>query len=572
MKTILVVDDEEMMCRLAASAFESDEDEFKVITAKNGKEAVEVLNANKVDLILTDLKMPVMDGYELLSYVNKNFRNIPIIVMTAFGSPELAKRLKQKGVRYYVEKPFEIGEIKEKAAVIFSKKSKGYIHGFTLSNFLQAVEVEQKTTTLKIRSKGRVGYLYLENGQLIDAEDDDGTTGEEAAISILCWDDSEIELTGMHNRNKTIDTPLMHILLEASKIKDEQHKEKTKTNEELLDEAIRLAEAHHFKRAQELIARFIKKNPMNYRGWLWYSRIIINVKTIESALKNAAKLAPNNPEVVEDFRRFTMAKTRIGSEPQVRRCPFCWFPMELKAVQCPFCKSHLFIHSDFFSSLGEADKKVLEQAIERYTKVISREKNINAHYFLGIAYLNLEQWEDALNLFHKTVKLAPDKEIFTEQLKALVNHMAMDSTTSAFDQELSMDYGAGSLKNDLKKSDKKKILVVEDSSTTRKVIVITLIQSGYDIIEAKDGLEALSRLNDEKPDLILLDIILPKMDGYKILSIIKSNAVLKDIPVIMLTSRDGFVHKMKGKLAGSAAYLTKPFDPKVLVETIKKHI
>ena len=122
------------------------------------------------------------------------------------------------------------------------------------------------------------------------------------------------------------------------------------------------------------------------------------------------------------------------------------------------------------------------------------------------------------------------------------------------------------------KTEKKKILVVEDSSTTRKVISITLGQKGYDIIEAKDGLEALSRLNEEKPDLILLDIILPKMDGYKILSIIKSNAVFKDIPVIMLTSKDGFVHKVKGKLAGSAAYLTKPFDPKVLVETIGKHL
>ncbi|MFP4387846.1 MAG: response regulator [Desulfococcaceae bacterium] len=69
-----------------------------------------------------------------------------------------------------------------------------------------------------------------------------------------------------------------------------------------------------------------------------------------------------------------------------------------------------------------------------------------------------------------------------------------------------------------------------------------------------------------------MDIILPKMDGYKILSIIKSNAVFKDIPVIMLTSRDGFMHKMKGKLAGSQAYLTKPFDPKVLVETIERYL
>ena len=119
---------------------------------------------------------------------------------------------------------------------------------------------------------------------------------------------------------------------------------------------------------------------------------------------------------------------------------------------------------------------------------------------------------------------------------------------------------------------KRKILVVEDSSTIRKVISITLSQKGYEIIEAGDGLEALSRLNESKPDLILLDIILPKMDGYQILSIIRENPEFKYIPVIMLTSKDGIINKVKGKVAGSSAYLTKPFDPAQLVETIERYI
>ena len=119
---------------------------------------------------------------------------------------------------------------------------------------------------------------------------------------------------------------------------------------------------------------------------------------------------------------------------------------------------------------------------------------------------------------------------------------------------------------------RRKILVVEDSSTIRKVISITLSQKGYEIIEAGDGLEALSRLNEIKPDLILLDIILPKMDGYQILSIIRDNPEFKNIPVIMLTSKDGIINKVKGKIAGSSAYLTKPFDPAQLVETIERHI
>jgi twitching motility two-component system response regulator PilG len=569
LKTILVVDDEKMVLRLAAEALASSDDEYKVLTAENGKQAVDILNSSKVDLVLTDLKMPVMDGYELLSFLSKNFRNIPSIVMTGFGSPEIAKRLKQKGVVHYIEKPFEIDDLKDKVSQIFTENSKGFIHGFTLANFLQAVEVEQKTLTLRIRSKGRIGHIYLENGELIDAENDEGQSGEEAAIAILCWDNAEIEIRGIHNRERTIDSSLMHILLEASKRKDE--KSRDGGGDDMLDEAVRLAEGHHFKDAQTLIVKYLKQKPGSFKGWIWYSRIIININSIETALKKAAKINPKDPELLEEVKKLKMAKERMGDDPQVRRCPFCWFPMEIKSVQCPYCRSHLFIHNSFFGSLGNADEKILNAAIERYMHVISREKNINAHYFLSIAHLNLEHWEEALNLFHKTVKLSPNKDIFTEQLRALVNHMAMDATTSSFEKNITEDPGETADSESLS-SEKKKVLVVEDSSTTRKVIAITLGQKGYEVTEARDGLEALSRLNEEKPDLILLDIILPKMDGYKILSIIKSNAVFKDIPVIMLTSRDGFMHKVKGKLAGSAEYLTKPFDPKVLVQTIEKYI
>ncbi|QTA80380.1 Two component system response regulator [Desulfonema limicola] len=105
-----------MILRLAADALESFGEGFEIKPALNGREAVQILNSSKVDLVLTDLKMPVMDGYELLSYLSKNFRNIPTIVMTGFGSPEIAKRLKQKGVIHYIEKPFEFDDLNPKQA------------------------------------------------------------------------------------------------------------------------------------------------------------------------------------------------------------------------------------------------------------------------------------------------------------------------------------------------------------------------------------------------------------------------------------------------------------------------
>jgi len=569
LKTILAVDDDKMILQIIAEALGPFSEDIKVLTAFDGKEAIEILNASQVDLVLTDLKMPEMDGYELLSFMTKQFRNIPAIVMTAYGSPEIARRLMQKGVADYIEKPFSIQDLREKIFDVFQARSKGYIHGFTLANFLQTVEVEQKTLTLHIRAKERTGSLHIEKGQLIDAETDEGLGGEAAAIDILCWDNTEIEIKGIHHRTRTIDLPLMHLLLDATKTKDEKNRQVDQTRDgDLLAEGIRLAEAHHFRDARERMARHLKLNPKSVQGWLWYARISVSVKTIESSLKNAALLDPKDRSVIDEVLIFKKALERLKGADQVRRCPFCWFPMETSAIQCASCKSHLFIHDRFFSSIGDADEAVLKKAVERYTRVIGREKNINAHYFLSMAHLNLENWEEALNMFHKTVQLAPDQDIFSEQLRILVNHMAMDATSKSFDLQEAPEPG-------LQPADaarKKKILVVEDSSTTRRVIAITLTQIGYEVTEACDGLEALSRLNDERPDLILLDIILPKMDGYKILSIIKSNALFKKIPVIMLTSRDGFMDKIKSKLSGSDAYLTKPFDPEMLIRTIQKYL
>lgn len=572
MKTILVVDDEKMILRLASEALEEHEEGYQVITASHGKEACELLEAQRVDLVLTDLKMPVMDGYELLSYMSKHHRDIPIVVMTGFGSPEIAKRLRQKGVLYYIEKPFEINMLREKISRAFADKSKGYIHGFTLANFLQAVEMEQKSITLRISAGEQIGYIYLENGDLIHAETD-AHAGEDAAIEILSWDDPEIEIRSPVEKKKTIGSSLMQLLLEASKHKDEQSAILRSDEEGVLREAIRLSEAHHFKEAQALLVPFLKQYPRNHRAWLWYSRIIVTLKSIEASLKNAAKLAPRDPDVIEDVKKFTIIKERLDPREPLRRCPFCWTPLASRWLQCRYCRAHLFVSERFFSASHDANRQVLEEAIERYTRVISRERNLNAHYYLSMAHLNLEHWEEALNLFHKTVNLSPGQNIYSHQLRILINRLAMERTTVAFEERLSQQPNKPPPEPgpDEETDQRKKIMVVEDSATTRRVIAISLGQNGYEIIEASDGLEALSLLNEEQPDLILLDIVLPKMDGFKILSIIKSNELFKDIPVVMLTSKDSFMSRLKGKLSGSTAYLTKPFDPKKLLQVVKKY-
>ncbi|HKV85677.1 MAG TPA: response regulator [Ktedonobacterales bacterium] len=116
------------------------------------------------------------------------------------------------------------------------------------------------------------------------------------------------------------------------------------------------------------------------------------------------------------------------------------------------------------------------------------------------------------------------------------------------------------------------VLVVDDSPTVRKIVQLTLQREHIRVVTAGDGLSALAAVADEQPDLILLDIMLPRMDGYNICQVVRRNMAYRDMPIIMLSGRDGIFDKMRGKLAGSTEYITKPFDSTELVQTVKRHL
>jgi twitching motility two-component system response regulator PilG len=116
------------------------------------------------------------------------------------------------------------------------------------------------------------------------------------------------------------------------------------------------------------------------------------------------------------------------------------------------------------------------------------------------------------------------------------------------------------------------VLVVDDSPTIRKIVEVTLKRERIRVMGVGDGLSALAAVADKQPQLVLLDITLPGMDGYQICQALKHRPASKHIPVVMLSGRDGFFDKMRGKLAGSTQYVTKPFDPAQLVKAVSKHV
>lgn len=116
----------------------------------------------------------------------------------------------------------------------------------------------------------------------------------------------------------------------------------------------------------------------------------------------------------------------------------------------------------------------------------------------------------------------------------------------------------------------KKILVVDDSATVRKLVEITLERRGYRVMTASSAIEAMSRLSESPPDLVLLDVMMPHTDGYKLCRLIKSASSTKDLPIIMLSGKSGFLDKVRGRMAGAIAYMTKPFEPTTLIKTVEE--
>ena len=115
------------------------------------------------------------------------------------------------------------------------------------------------------------------------------------------------------------------------------------------------------------------------------------------------------------------------------------------------------------------------------------------------------------------------------------------------------------------------VLVIDDSNTIRRSAEIFLKQGGYEVVLAEDGFDALSKVNDHAPQLIFCDILMPRLDGYQTCAIIKRNARFCDVPVIMLSSKDGLFDKARGRMVGSEDYLTKPFTKDQLLAAVERH-
>jgi twitching motility two-component system response regulator PilG len=205
-----------------------------------------------------------------------------------------------------------------------------------------------------------------------------------------------------------------------------------------------------------------------------------------------------------------------------------------------------------------SEKAVVRRAVEDMERQrMSRELSVDELVTLGVGHINLRNLQMGYACLLDASKQNPNDVVLGGQVNALL--IRLDEIKKQEEAHLKMPKG-------------KSILVVDDSPTVRKLIAGKLEKCGHEVICANDGVEAIERLENFVPDLILLDITMPRMDGYQVCKQIRSNSATKDVTVVMISGKDGFFDKVRGRMAGTTGYITKPFGPETLMKAVEMYL
>lgn len=225
---VLIVDDDPTQLKLLARVISLRARDFSVLTANGGGEAIELLQSKPIDLVLTDLQMPDMNGFELLSWMLTHQPHVPVFTMTAYPNSGSIDRLDELGNLECFTKPLDVPVVLERLTKTLEGGMRGQVHNVGLPSLLQLIEMERKTCTLLVASSGQQGKLFVRDGKLIHAEHDH-TRGDEAATEIIGWSSPAVTITAScATRQQTVQQPMGFIIMEALRVRDEHDRDSGK--------------------------------------------------------------------------------------------------------------------------------------------------------------------------------------------------------------------------------------------------------------------------------------------------------------------------------------------------------
>jgi DNA-binding response OmpR family regulator len=227
MRTLLVVEDDGGLSASLARGLPSRVRELRVLLAEDGAMALEVLAAQPVDLVLTDLNMPGMDGFELIARLSDSRPTLPVLVMTAMPIAEANDRLRQLQGVEVLSKPVDLAAMAAAIEALLSRAQQGFIQGVSLMGFLQLLAMEHRTCTLRVSSRARRAAFFLVGGEALALEVDGVPGGDAEAHEVLVWEDVRLGVDpGPHGRTPTLQAPIRELLLDASRLQDERRRAK----------------------------------------------------------------------------------------------------------------------------------------------------------------------------------------------------------------------------------------------------------------------------------------------------------------------------------------------------------
>jgi DNA-binding response OmpR family regulator/predicted regulator of Ras-like GTPase activity (Roadblock/LC7/MglB family) len=224
MHTILLVDYDTNLLRSLADSLAYYRDTFKILTAESGERAIVIIANQRVNLVLTELRMPDMDGFEIIDWMNMHHPSIPVLVMSELFTSRVRQHLEEVGVFRTIQKPANFQDVADAITAGLQRVFQGgTLGGISVGSFLQLMEAEEKTTLVEVRTQeGQRGFMFFDQGRLIDAVYGENQ-GEKAAIELLTWRNTEIRYRDVPQAKikQKISTGLMSLLMEASRLEDE---------------------------------------------------------------------------------------------------------------------------------------------------------------------------------------------------------------------------------------------------------------------------------------------------------------------------------------------------------------
>ncbi len=328
--------------------------------------------------------------------------------------------------------------------------------------------------------------------------------------------------------------------------------------EEILLEAKLLLFQFKYKLAVEKLVSILRCNRFFYPAWLWQSRILTRQDYISKALDEAYRWGNHDQDIWRESRKI---RPQLGNSAEpVKRCIFCWSILS-NSTSCDHCKAFLVITGQPLPT--DLKHEEIKITLSLYEQALQSDKNNSrTAYSLALGNFNLKEYQRALMYLRLAAKLSPQSTLYQKSLSLLLAIVRTHSDSNRYTKT----QPAGNSKSYAT------ILMIEDSQTSRKVLSMLFNRLQYTVIEAATGAAALAAAAENKPDLVLLDVMLPDINGHELLPQLRGFKHIDTIPVIMLTGKQNSKDKVLGIQAGISEFVTKPFNPEKLTELVKSYL